>query len=166
MRIERIMQHEITPADVYAMSITHAYQERKCLDAGALSWHIDIAVDGDTAVVKTRRKLPTVGFPSLLRKVVPSGVVSTETISWGAAAADGRRTAGLHVDFHGAPAHMGGEIRLEPVSELASRLVVEAEFTAQIPLVGGKIEKLAAPIILGVIDSEERTGRAWVADPS
>lgn len=164
MKIEHELHHPVGPAEVFAMSITPGYQEKKCEDAGALSWEVDVKVrDDDTAVVRAKRRLPAVGFPALVRKVVPSGVTSTETISWGPAAADGSRVATLHVDFHGAPARMNGEIRLAPHGEHGSTITVDAEFSVVVPLIGRKIEQLSAGIILGVIESEERTAEQWVS---
>ena len=116
---------------------------------------------GDAVIVKTKRKLPTVGFPSMIRKFVPSGVTSTETLEWGPAAADGSRTAALSVDFHGAPASMKGTVRLAAGGASMTDVLVDAEFHAHVPLIGGKVERLAAPIIVGVIDSEELTAKAW-----
>jgi hypothetical protein len=163
VKIQRVMEQEITAAQVYEMSTSKAFQERKCADAGALSWDVTITVAGDTAEVRTKRKLPTIGFPALIRKIVPAGVTSTETITWEPPAADGTRTGRLHVNFHGAPARMHGTIRIEPLPTGFARVVVDAEFAALVPLVGKQVEKLAAPIILGVIDAEEQTGKAWAA---
>jgi hypothetical protein len=154
------MHNEITLPELFEMICTKAYQERKCVDAGAMSYDVTVTRTDDGAVIKAKRKIPTVGLPSLLRKFVPAGVVSTETVTWGAAAADGSRTAALHVTFHGTPAVMNGTIRI--VSEgTGSSVLVDAEFKANVPLVGGKVERIAAPIILGVIDAEEATGQAW-----
>lgn len=163
MKIERSMHNDISAVEVYEMLITKQFQERKCRDAGALSWHVLIEDGLHGALVKTKRKLPTVGFPSLLRKFVPSGVTSTETIVWGPGAADGSRVAELSVDFHGSPASMKGTIRVVPDGAGACTVVVDAVFKAHVPLVGGKVEGFAAPIIMGVIDAEEATGKAWAA---
>lgn len=164
MKIERVFRHDMTPAEAFAMSITPGYQEKKCRDAGALHWEVDVRVkDDDTAVVKAKRKMPTVGFPSLLRKVVPSGLTSTETVSWGPAAADGSRVARLHVDFHGAPARMNGEFRLSSDANGGSTVVIDADFSVIVPILGRKAEQLAAPIIFNVIESEERTAVEWMA---
>ncbi len=159
------MHNDIPAEAVYTMSTSKAFQERKCRDAGALSWDVQISDGPDGATVKTKRKLPTVGFPSLLRKFVPSGVTSTETIVWGPAAGDGARTAQLSVDFHGAPASMKGTIRVVPDGVAASTVVVDAEFKAHVPLIGGKVEGFAAPIIMSVIDAEEATAKAWAEAP-
>ncbi|MEO8887916.1 MAG: DUF2505 domain-containing protein [Jatrophihabitantaceae bacterium] len=163
MRIERSMHNDISAQALYEMSSSKQFQEQKCRDAGALSYDVDVTQGQDGAIIKTRRKLPTVGFPSLLRKFVPSGVTSTETIAWGAPAADGSRTAELSVDFHGAPASMKGTIRVVPDGPDAATIVVDAEFKAHVPLIGGKVEGFAAPIIVHFIDAEEATGKAWVA---
>ena len=164
MKIERVMRHEITAAQVYEMASSQQFQERKCVDAGALSYDVEVAADGDTAVTRTKRRLPTVGFPSLIQKFVPLGVTSTETVTWAAAAADGSRTGTLHVDFHGAPAKMNGTISIVPLSDTACEVRVDAEFTAPIPVLGRKVEKMAAPIVISVIDAEEKTAQAWAAE--
>ena len=163
MKIERSMHNEVSAKEVYEMSASKQFQEQKCRDAGALSYVVNVTQGEGGAVIKTKRKLPTVGFPSLLRKFVPTGVTSTETIVWRPEATDGSRTADLSVDFHGAPASMKGTIRVVPDGPTAATIVVDADFKAHVPLIGGKVEGFAAPIILGVIDSEEATGKAWVA---
>lgn len=163
MKIERVMTNEISAFEVFEMICTDEYQRRKCIDAGALSHDVSVLRTGDTAVIKAKRKLPTVGFPGMLRKFVPSGVTSTETITWGPADSGGFRTADLDVHFHGAPASMQGAIRIVPVDDAVTQVVVDAEFVAHVPMIGRRVEGFAAPIILGVIDSEERTAQAWVA---
>jgi hypothetical protein len=154
------MHNDIPLPELFEMICTKAYQERKCVDAGALSYEVSVAPTDDGAVIKAKRKMPTVGFPSLLRKFVPAGVVSTETVTWGPPAADGSRTADLHVSFHGTPASMSGTIRIA-ASGAGSDVLVDAEFKANVPLIGSKVERIAAPIILDVIDAEEATGQAW-----
>lgn len=163
MKIERSMHNDIPVADLFEMICTRAFQERKCVDAGALSYEVSIALADAGAVIKLKRKMPTVGFPALLRRFVPVGVTSTETVSWGPAAADGARSADLHVDFHGTPATMNGTIRIVAQGPGSSSVLVDAEFKAHVPLIASKVERIAAPIILGVIDAEEATGKAWVA---
>jgi len=67
------MHNDISAEAVYEMSTSKAFQERKCRDAGALSWDVQITEGPDGASVKTKRKLPTVGFPSLLRRFLNRG---------------------------------------------------------------------------------------------
>ncbi|HEY2271592.1 MAG TPA: DUF2505 domain-containing protein [Jatrophihabitantaceae bacterium] len=164
MRIERSMHNDIPADQVYEMSTSKAFQEQKCRDAGALSWDVQVTDATTGATVKTKRKLPTLGFPSLLRKFVPSGVTSTETIVWAPTRDDGTRTAALSVDFHGAPASMKGTITVVPDGATASTVIIDAEFKAHVPLVAGRVEAFAAPIIMTVIDSEEQTAKAWITE--
>lgn len=163
LKVERALRHEIPAAEVFRMLCTPAFQEQKCRDAGALTWtvSVDETADGG-AVVRTTRRMPTDDFPSLLRKFVPSGVTSTETIRWGAADNDGARRADLHVAIHGVPARMTGTVRLEPAGD-ETVIAVEADFVAHIPVVKRKIESASVPIILQVIDAEVQTGQTWAA---
>lgn len=163
MKIERTMHHDISAKQVYEMACTQAFQEQKCRDVGALSYTVTVTEHGDGATIVTRRKLPTAGFPALLRKFVPSGVTSVETVEWGPAGPDGGRTATLRVEFAGMPAQLTGQIKVIPEGPDAATIAVDGDFCAHVPVVGRKVERFAAPIILGVIDAEEKTGEAWVA---
>ncbi|WP_375502923.1 DUF2505 domain-containing protein [uncultured Jatrophihabitans sp.] len=166
MKIERTMTYDIPPDEAVAMSCDPAFQERKCQDAGALSWSVRVTpLDDGSTEISTRRKLPTVGFPSLLRKLLPEGMTSTELITWAPAEDSvGARSATLAVDFHGAPTSLKGRIDVVPTATGGSSIRITADFKASVPLVGGKVEKLASPIIVDIIDSEQRTGAAWSAE--
>jgi hypothetical protein len=163
VKVERTLRHEIEPAEVFRMICTPAFQEQKCQEAGALKWSVavDETPDGG-AVVRTTRRMPTHDFPVLLRKFVPHGVTSTETITWGPADAEGGRTAELHVAIHGVPAKMAGTVRLA-ADGTGTTIVVDADFVAHIPVVKRKIEAASVPIILQVIDAEVQTGLTWAA---
>jgi hypothetical protein len=163
VKIERSMHHDLPAAELYEVACSKRFQEQKCIDAGALSYDVHVTRTDDGAIVKTTRKLPTVGFPALLRRVLPSGVSSTETIVWAPAAPDGSRSAELLVHFPGAPASMSGTIRIQPDGPDAAAVLVDATFTAHVPFLARRVEGFAAPIILGVIDAEEATARAWAA---
>lgn len=163
MKIERSVHNDISAGRVFEMMCLREFQEQKCIDAGALSYDVSVERVGDGAVIKAKRKLPTTGFPALLRKFVPSSVTSTETLTWGPLADDGSRIADLHVEFHGTPASLTGTVRLIPDGPDAAHILIDADFRAHVPLVARKVEGFAAPIILGVIDAEEATGRAWAA---
>lgn len=164
MKIERSMHNDISLVDLFEMLCTEAYQEQKCIDVGALSYEVSVERADDGAVIKLRRTLPSGEFPSLLRGFVPSGLNFTETNTWGPAAPDGSRTAGLSLEFHGSPLSMEGTIRMVADGAKASTVHVNAEFKAHVPFVGGKVEHAAAPIVIGVIDAEDVTAKAWVAD--
>lgn len=165
MKIERSVYGDVDVQTAFDTCCNKDYQIRKCIDSGAVSYSVQITggVNGPDPVVRVRRKLPTTGFPGVLRKFVPSTVTMTETIRWGAMATDGSRTADLDVEFHGAPARMKGTIQIVPEGENGSTVAVSADFRARVPLLGHKIERAAAPVILSVIDSEEKTSKSWIA---
>ncbi len=157
------MHNDISADEVYAMWIDQQFQEQLCRATGALSWTVDVDARAGGATMRVRRKLPTAGLPYAIGKIVPTGLTTTETVAWGLPAADGARTATLSVDFAGAPATMKGTIRLLADGAAASTVVVDADFRVHLPLIGARLERIAVPIVLGVIDTEEATGRAWVA---
>jgi Protein of unknown function (DUF2505) len=163
VKIERSMHHDLRAGELYEMACSKRFQEQMCIDAGALSYDVHITRTDDGAIVKTRRKLATAGFPPLLRRFLPSGLSSTETVVWAPVAPDGSRSARLHVDFAGAPASLSGTIRIQPDGPDAAAVLVDATFTARVPFLRRRLEGFAVPIILGVIDAEERTSRAWTA---
>jgi hypothetical protein len=165
VKIERSAHNELGARAVHEVFRSRAYQERKCQDSGALDYTVAIVETGgdDGPVVRTMRRLPTAGFPAMLRKFVPSAMTVTETIRWRVERPDGSRTAELSVDFHGAPVTLRGTISIVPDGPAGATVVIDAVFKAHVPLLGGKIEALAAPIVLAVIDAEERTGQAWAA---
>lgn len=163
MKIERSVHLELPADEIFEMMCTPSFQEQKCINGGAVSYDVSVVRQGDGAVIKARRKLSTNGFPSLLRKFLPGSITSTETITWAGPVPDGSRSATLHVDFHGAPVSMNGTVRLVPDGAKAAHILVDADFKAHVPLVARKVEGFAAPIILGIIDAEEATGRTWAA---
>ena len=165
MRIHRVSDHDVTPDEVFATSCLEAFQEQKCRDAGSLSWDIDITVDtdADTAVVRVRRTLAPTRFPSRLRRFVGGGLPSTETITWGPPRPDGGRRADFVVDIPVAPVRLGGLITVSRRGDAGARVVVDSEFRVLVPVMAGRIEKLCAPVVLGIIEAEEETGRAWHA---
>jgi hypothetical protein len=159
VRIEHTSYNAVPVDAAFAMTVDPRFQELKCADAGALSWDVQVEHDGERVVVRTKRTMPTVGFPSVLRRFVPSGMTARETTTWSAPAEDGSRSGDLELDFHGAPVSMSGTVRLAPDGPQASTVVVRADFVANVPVVGSRIEKFAVPIIVSVIEAEEKTSR-------
>jgi hypothetical protein len=163
VRIERSVHSDLSAEQVYQMSTSRQFQEQKCRDAGALSFDVSISEGDGGAVVRTKRTLPTTAFPGMLRKVVPSGITATETVVWGHGATGGGRTARLDVAFHNAPVSLKGTIRVLPGGPNAATVLVDAEFRAHVPIIGGTVERAALPIVIAIIEAEETTGRAWAA---
>jgi hypothetical protein len=69
-----------------------------------------------------------------------------QTDDWGPPGADGARAGTWQVELPGAPAELGGSLRLEPVGPV-TRYLREGEVTVAVPLVGGKAERFIAEMV-------------------
>jgi hypothetical protein len=165
MRIVHTDRYPDSADTLFATLTDKAFQERKCADAGALSWKVELSrgPDGEP-IVKARRKLPSTDFPSMVRKFVPNGASATETVTWAPRADDGSRQADIKIDIYGTPAKLGGTITLRALGDDSCSVTVELVLRVPVPIVGGKVEKLAAPIIMRLVESEERSATAWIAE--
>ena len=97
--------------------------------------------DGGVRLVVSR-ELPA-GVPGFLERFLPQDGRVVQTDDWGAPLPDGTRAGTWHVDLPGAPATMGGTMRVEPRTA-GSAYVVDGEITVKVPLVGGKAEGFVA----------------------
>ncbi|HSU74452.1 MAG TPA: DUF2505 domain-containing protein [Terrabacter sp.] len=163
MKISETMTYAAPPETVYAMVTDPAFQERKCVEAGARKHEVAVTPAGDGARVVTRRELPADGLPDFAKSIVGPTLSVTETYEWGAAAADGARSGTLVVEVAGAPVAMRSTTKLAPTSGGTS-ITVEGDLKASIPLFGAKVEKAAAPAVVDAIRAERKTGTAWIAE--
>ena len=91
------------------------------------------------------RELPD-GAPGFLTRLLPKDGRVVQTDDWGPADADGSRSGTWQVDLPGAPARLGGTLRVEPVGG-GTRLLREGEVKVSVPLVGGKAEQFVADMV-------------------
>lgn len=161
MRVQHESLVPLSASDTFEMNIDPSYQQAKCAAGGASDAEVTVTRSGTGAVVVTRRSLLPHGFPALIRKFIPSGLTTTETLRWGPPDAGGGRVGQLEVDMRPAPASMTGTITLEPSGPSAARVILDAEFRAHVPVVGRTLEHLARPIIEATIRAEEETGARW-----
>ncbi len=155
MKISETARFPATPEEVFAILADKDFQEAKCLATAAVSHSVEVtAVDGRTRV-RTRRELPAKGLPDVARSFVGDTLTVTETHDWGPAQADGSRHGTLEMEVKGAPMTMRGTVSLTPDGE-GTLETIDSDLTASIPLLGGKIEKAAAPIVQQAITIETR----------
>ena len=162
MKISATVDYAATPHEVFAMLADEDFQARKCAATGALSHSVSISAQGDRTVIVSSRDLPTEDFPDFVRSIVGATLAVTETQDWGPAGPDGGRQGTLTVDIAGAPIDLAGTLSLAPGGQ-GSVEFVEGDLKARIPLIGGKIERAAAPAIESAIKVEQETGQAWLA---
>ena len=118
------------------------FLERKFTAAGATDISVtseDLAGGGKRLVIRRR---VTVDLPGFATKFIQPTNTLVQTEEWAPATGDGRRVCTYRVDVQGVPSHIDGTVTLSP-HEGGTRQEVEAQVKVSIPLVGGKLEKLA-----------------------
>lgn len=165
MKISKTFEYAANPRDVFAMMADPAFQASKCEATHALKHTESVTPKGDQTEIVTRRVVPTDDFPDVAKRMVGPRIAVTETLIWSRASVDGSRTGTVHLAIGDAPVSMNGTVRLAP-SPAGTRIDIEGELKAKIPLVGGAIEKAAAPSILSAIDKEHEVGQQWLAGAS
>ncbi len=163
MRITETIDYPAEPRAVFAMLTTEAFQERKCAEAGALSHGVDITETAGGARIVTNRDLPTDNLPDFAKSMVGNRLAITETYIWAAADGDGARPGTLTVDVAGAPVSLHATVHMAAVGQ-GTRISIEGDLKASIPLFGGKVEKASAPAVINAIHGEQRTGVAWLTE--
>lgn len=131
--------------DVFAVLTSEHWSATKAakLRDGAELQARDVRPDGGVRVVNSRR-LPD-AVPGFLQKFLPSDGRVLETFDWGGS--DGETRHGTWtVEIPGAPATLGGRMRLEPTST-GSTYTIEGDVKVKVPLIGGKAETFIAGMV-------------------
>lgn len=153
MRIATSSELVAPPDLVFATRATKEFQLAKCHASGAIDQKIDITSKGDHTVIHTTRTMPTHAFPDSVRSLVGPHLILHEQQDWAPASADGTQVAALSASIDGIPITLRGSVSVAP-TESGSEQRLEAELKANVPLFGGKIERLAAPAIQAGFDIE------------
>ncbi len=163
MRLTAEISYSADPAAVFAMLTDQAFQERKCAATGALAHRVEIEqYDDGSAVVRTRRTMPTDQVPDFVRTFVGSSLEVVQVDDWGPAAPDGARDGSAVVEIQGAPVRFAGSLALRAGGP-GTVETIDGDVKASVPLVGGRIEKALEPALQGAIHVEQREGTAWLA---
>ncbi|HET7799154.1 MAG TPA: DUF2505 domain-containing protein [Humibacillus xanthopallidus] len=163
MKITERIDYTAAPDAVFAMLTDPAFQEAKCLEAGSARHESAVTPAGDGARVVTQRDLPAHNLPDFARSIVGDTLSVTETYDWAGAGADGSREGSLVVEVAGAPVALRAKVRLVPGAG-NTVMTIDGDLKASIPLLGGKVEKAAAPAVIDAIHGEGRTGARWLAE--
>jgi uncharacterized protein YndB with AHSA1/START domain len=118
------------------------FLERKFAAGGAK----DVSVDNEkladgTCRVTTRRHV-TVDLPGFAKKFIQPTNALLQTETWEQAGPGEPRICRYRVDVQGVPSHIDGTVTLTPDGD-RTRQDIEAQVKVSIPIVGGKLEKLA-----------------------
>lgn len=132
----------------------------KCEATGSMSTTASVDVsDESVTVISNTRQLPA-DLPAPAKSLVGDTITVTETQKWSPAQPDGSRQATVSVEFSG-PMKFEGNLRLAPCDS-GSTITTTGKFTASVPFIGGKIEKVAAEQTERYLAAEERIARQWL----
>jgi len=162
MRITKTFEYPAPPQQVFAMMADPAFQAAKCEATHPLEHSESVTPKGDQTEIVTRRVVPTDGFPDFAKSMIGARIAITETIIWSRASVDGSRSGTITLGIGDAPIDMTGTTRLVPTAT-GTKIDVDGNLRARVPLFGGKIEQVAAPSVIGAIDKEHETGIAWLS---
>jgi len=151
-RVETSHQVSGGVEEVFAILTSPAWPARKAADFGDGSAVVERAVHPDGGVrLVVSRELPS-GVPGFLERFLPADRRVVQTDEWGPAAG-GERQGRWSVSLPGAPASMGGTMRLEPIAA-GCRYAIEGEVTVRVPLIGGKAERFIGEMVVKLADKE------------
>jgi hypothetical protein len=152
-----------TVEEVYALFTNVAFQEAKCLATTDDANHYSVDVTGGPAGerVRTERHLKSDGLPDVAKSFVGEHLTIVEVQTWSAPGADGSRESAVDMHVKGAPLTLKGTLRLEP-SRAGTVKLLDADLKAQVPFIGGRIERAAAEPISAAIGIETDLIREWL----
>jgi hypothetical protein len=162
VRLTKREELAATVDEVHALLVDRAFQEAKCAATTANGvYTVEVGGGPDGQRVHTERQLPSDGLPDMARSFVGDHLRVIEVLDWGAPTADGSRTAMVGIHVKGAPLTLKGTVRLQPHST-GTVEVIDAELKANVPLIGGKLERAAAEPIEAAIRIELDLLRTWL----
>ena len=151
--VETSFSTSASAEQLFSVLVSDAYVQRRAerLRDGTTVVRREPRPDGGL-LLAVARELPA-GAPGFLAKLLPDGPV-VQTEDWGPAGSDGGRSGTWQVELPGAPARLGGLLRIEAVGDV-TRYRREGLATVSVPLVGGKAERFIAEM-LGKLGQKER----------
>jgi hypothetical protein len=151
-----------SPAEVFSVLAQEDFILAKCAATGSLSTQASVNEDTDSHVhtLTSIRVLPA-DLPAPAKSLVGDTITVTETQIWSAPDPDGARTATVTVEFSG-PMGFTGTLELTPTQAGNTTITTRGTFTANVPFIGGKIEKVAAEQTQRYLSAEERVAGEWL----
>jgi hypothetical protein len=117
---------------------------------------------GEGVRFAVRQGVPVDELPAMVRQLVGANLVVDRTESW--RRADERHCTGeIAARVAGVPGSITGSMWLREMPGGGSELVVDGEVKVSLPLVGGKIEALAAEQLQGLLAAEAEFTSEWLS---
>lgn len=152
-----------SPSEVFSVLAREDFILAKCAATGSLSTQASVSEAGENQgqTLTSVRVLPA-DLPAPAKSLVGDTITVTETQAWSAPNPDGSRSATVTVEFSG-PMGFTGTLQLTPGQGGNTSITTRGTFTANVPFIGGKIEKVAAEQTQRYLVAEERVAGEWLS---
>jgi hypothetical protein len=151
MRVTHEVRYDASVDDVYTMLTDPVFRERAARAQGSTT--VDVSIEGGSVTIDMVS--PNTDIPAFARKLTGASVHAIQAEDW----AD--RSAGFTITTPKIPAGLHGT-RTLVADGRGCRDTFEGEAKAQLPLIGGKLEKLLAEKLKEGWDTEHGVGVAWL----
>jgi hypothetical protein len=161
VRYSKTLTYPAPAAAVYAMITDPKFQTRR--SKVGRPQHAEVSVTpgpGDGATVTLVRKM-AIDLPAFVRKVAKPTFTLTEVQTWPDAAGAAGRTGSLRATVAGYSGGTTGTMRISEANG-STTVLIEADIVVKIPLVGGKIEKVAAGMLDKLLSRDQQIGAAYL----
>jgi len=157
MKFEHQLRYDATPEEVYGMLADASFRERVCEAQHVTTCTVSVdGVDGALSVTVDQKR-PSAGIPGFARKFVGDEIHIVQKEEW-----SGPTDAALDVAIPGKPGHMKGTVTLRADGD-GTLQTVSGELKVNIPVVGGKIERLIADLLEEALEKERQVGASWLS---
>lgn len=156
MELTSTAEFAADPATVYAMVTNDQFLERAARESGA--------TDAVARVEGQRSQVARVmATPQEVRPFVGDAVTIADTVDWGEADAHGARAGHFTIEVQDQPVSITGAVALAPGGR-GTRLTMRGDLSVRIPLLGGRLEHMVAPMIQAVLEAQQVSGDRWLAE--
>lgn len=156
MRLTRQLRYDAPPHVVHAMLADPAFREQVCLAQRGTDVRVEVQPAAGGMSVLVDQTQPADDVPAFARKIVGDRIRILQSESWSSPT-----EATVEVTIPGKPGRFTGTVTLEPDGG-GTVETVAGEVAVDLPLVGGRLERLVAELLGAAIDKEQVTGRAWL----
>lgn len=152
MKFQHELRYDASPDEVYAMLADPAFREQVCEAQHVTECTVEIDEADGSMSVRVDQHRPSDGIPGFAKKFVGDEIHIVQNEEWSSTT-----DAKLDVGIPGKPGQMKGTVTLRPDGD-GTVETVAGELKVNIPMVGGKIEKLIAQMLADALKVEQRVG--------
>ena len=155
MRLRHELRYDAPVGEVFAMLTDPAYWDLVAEATDAISSTTTVEQVGADTRVRTDQDQRVVGVPGFAKKFVGESTRALKQQTWTG------HTSTFEVETPGKPTQIVGEATLRE-DGAATVLAYDLEVRANVPLVGGRLEKLVGEYTVDGFEKEHAVGAAWL----